>query len=489
MREFLDQSFLLKTIAAEILYHEYAVEMPIIDYHCHLSAEDIATDRRFQNLTQAWLEGDHYKWRAMRMNGIEEQYCTGDATDQDKFDAWAKTVPYTIMNPLYHWTHLELLRYFEIKRILNPTTSQRIYQTGTELLQTSQYSCRGLLDQMNVHVVCTTNDPVEDLCAHISMSKEQMGLTVAPGFRADRASQIMNPISWRRYMSDLGASAQLNIESPEGLLEALQKRHDFFAENGCMVSDHGEEQIFVEEYSSSDIQRIFDSTMAGHPPTFQEAAIFKSWLLYELAKMDHAAGWTQQFHLSAMRNNNSRAPGPDTGYDSIGDFAIAQGVSRFLDRLHKDDQLGRTILYSVNPAHNEVLASMCGNFCEHPIPGKIQFGTAWWFMDQIDGMERQITAYANMGLISRFVGMLTDSRSFLSFPRHEYFRRILCNMIGTQVYNGELPYDLPWLGKIIQDICYNNARDFFRFPIDSNNSESDQLMESKIATASSEPFQ
>jgi len=472
MREFLDQNFLLKTSAAEILFHEYAVEMPIIDYHCHLSAEDIARDQRFENLTRAWLEGDHYKWRAMRMNGIEERYCTGDATDQEKFEAWAKTVPYTIMNPLYHWTHLELLRYFEIQSILNLTSSLRIYKTCSDLLQTPEYSCRGLLHKMNVHVVCTTNDPVEDLSAHIAMAKEHAGFIVVPGFRADRASQIKDPISWKMYMADLGKSAKLNIESPQDLLEALQKRHDFFAENGCMVSDHGEEQLFAEEYSLVDIQRIFDSTMAGNTPSFQEIAIFKSWLNYELAKMDNAAWWTQQFHLSAMRNNNSLAPGPDTGYDSIGDFAIAEGVSRFLDRLHKDGQLTRTILYSVNPAHNEVLASMCGNFCEHPIPGKIQFGTAWWFMDQIDGMERQITALANMGLISRFVGMLTDSRSFLSFPRHEYFRRILCNMIGTQIHNGELPYDLPWFGKMIQNICYNNARDFFRFQHDSREDES-----------------
>ena len=465
MREFLDENFLLRNNAAEILYHEYAAEMPIIDYHCHLPAEDIAIDRRFPNLTHAWLEGDHYKWRAMRMNGVHEDYCTGPASDWEKFDAWARTVPYTIMNPLYHWTHLELRRYFGIQTLLESSSSEKIYDQCTELLQTSEYSCRALLNRMNVHVVCTTNDPTEDLSAHAVIAQQSQRPVVVPGFRADKASQIRDPLVWCEYIIALGEVANLSITSPEDLLEALQLRHDFFAENGCMVSDHGEEELFAENYTSADIQRIFDRTLKQVHPSDSEIAVFKSWLLYELAKMDHAAGWTQQFHLSALRNNNCRVPRPDSGYDSIGDFAIAKGISRFLDRLHATGQLARTILYSVNPTHNEVLASMCGNFCEHPIAGKIQFGTAWWFMDQIDGMERQLTAFANMGLLSHFVGMLTDSRSFLSFPKHEYFRRILCSMIGVQVHNGELPYDLPWLGKILQDICYNNARDFFRFPL------------------------
>ncbi|MCY4204091.1 MAG: glucuronate isomerase [Bacteroidetes bacterium] len=459
----MDENFLLRTVAAETLYHEYAADMPIIDYHCHLPADDIASDRKYTNLTQAWLAGDHYKWRAMRMNGIKEAYCTGDASDREKFDAWASTVPHTVMNPLYHWTHLELLRYFGIRDRLDTTSSSRIYDKCTELLQTSEYSCSGLLDRMNVHVVCTTNDPIENLSSHIKIAKEKRELLVVPGFRADKASQIVDPASWCEYISNLGQTANLNIESPNDLLEALQVRHNYFCEHGCMVSDHGEEVIPAEEYSSTGVQRIFERTMQRKVPTHKEVAVFKSWLLYELAKMDHAAGWTQQFHLSAMRNNNSLASGPDSGYDSIGDFSIARGVSCFLDRLHSSGQLARTILYSVNPVHNEVLASMCGNFSEYPIPGKIQFGTAWWFMDQIDGMERQLIAFANMGLLSRFVGMLTDSRSFLSFPRHEYFRRILCNMIGMQIHRGELPNDLPWLGKIVQDICYNNARDFFRF--------------------------
>ena len=465
MRRFLDRNFLLKSPAAEVLYHEYAATMPIIDYHCHLSAEDIAVDRRFKNLTQAWLEGDHYKWRAMRMNGIEEHYCTGSATDRDKFDAWARTVPQTIMNPLYHWTHLELRRYFGIEDLLDSGSSKRIFDQCTEFLRTPEYSCRALLDRMKVRVVCTTNDPIEDLSAHTVIAEEGGALIVVPGFRADKASQIMDPAAWRTYISALGEAANLNIASPDNLLEALQIRHDFFADRGCIVSDHGEELLYAEDYKHADILRIFGGTLRGIVPSRSDIRLFKSWLLYELAKMDHAAEWTQQFHLSALRNNNSRAPKADSGYDSIGDFAIATGVASFLNRLNASDELARTILYSVNPAHNEVLASMCGNFCEHPVPAKVQFGTAWWFMDQIDGMERQLTAFANMGLLCHFVGMLTDSRSFLSFPRHEYFRRILCNMIGTQVDRGELPYDLDWLGQVVQNICYNNAQEYFRFQV------------------------
>ncbi len=465
MRRFLDRNFLLMSPAAEVLYHEYAAGTPIIDYHCHLSAEDIAVDRRFENLTEAWLEGDHYKWRAMRMNGIEERYCTGSAGDRDKFDAWARTVPHTIMNPLYHWTHLELRRYFGIEDILDSSSSEKIFDQCTELLRTPDYSCRALLERMKVRVVCTTNDPIEDLSAHTAIAEEGGGLVVVPGFRADKASQITDPAAWHTYLSALGEAANLDITSPENLLEALQIRHDFFAKCGCMVSDHGEELLYAENYGPADIQRIFACTLRGIAPSQSDVRLFKSWLLFELAKMDHSAEWTQQFHLSALRNNNSRAPKADSGYDSIGDFAIATGVANFLNRLNASGQLARTILYSVNPAHNEVLASMCGNFCEHPVPAKVQFGTAWWFMDQIDGMERQLTAYANMGLLSRFVGMLTDSRSFLSFPRHEYFRRILCNMIGTQVDRGELPHDLDWLGEIVQNICYTNAREYFRFRV------------------------
>ena len=465
MPDFLHDDFLLSTPSAQRLYHEHAASMPIIDYHCHLPAEDIAADRQFANLTEAWLEGDHYKWRAMRINGVHEHYCTGDASDKGKFEAWAETVPHTVMNPLYHWTHLELRRYFGIDELLSPFTANVIYETCQELLQEPEFSCRGLLRQMNVRLICTTNDPIEALDAHDRMAAGELGFSVVPGFRADRASAITDPVQWRAYLAALSKAADIDVHDPDSLLAALRRRHDYFAARGCVVSDHGEETLYAESYSRLDVGRVFQSVWRGQRPSYEEIAVFKSWLLHELAVMDHEKGWTQQFHLAALRNANSRAPAPDSGYDSIGDFAIARPVVRFMDRLHRKGKLAKTILYSVNPTHNEVLASMCGNFSEGPIPGKIQFGTAWWFMDQIDGMERQLTALANMGLLSRFVGMLTDSRSFLSFPRHEYFRRILCGMIGAQIDRGELPYDLDFFGDMVEAICFGNAREYFGFTL------------------------
>ena len=463
MQNFLHEDFLLRNETARILYHEYAAMMPIVDYHCHLPAEDIASDRKFTNLTRAWLEGDHYKWRAMRINGVEERYCTGDATDRKKFKAWAQTVPHTVMNPLYHWTHLELRRYFGVERLLSPKSADWIYDCCSSHLQLPDYSCQNLLKRMDIRLVCTTNDPAESLDAHRALIQNSCGVHVVPGFRADKASAIHDPAAWRNYLDELGAAANVRIASPERLLEALLQRHDYFAAHGCVLSDHGEETLYAVPYTASEIKGVFDRTVRGIEPTKSDLALFKSWLLHELALMDHAKGWAQQFHLSALRNTNARAIVPDSGYDSIGDFDIARPVARFLDRLNSTDQLAKTVLYSVNPAHNEVLASMCGNFSGFPVPGKIQFGTAWWFMDQIDGMERQLTALANMGLVSRFVGMLTDSRSFLSFPRHEYFRRILCNMIGGQMDRGELPSDTKWLGQVVNDICFNNAWRYFDF--------------------------
>ena len=463
MQEFLHEDYLLQTETARVLYHEYAANMPIVDYHCHLPAEEIASDRSFANLTQAWLEGDHYKWRAMRLNGVAERYCTGDATDREKLRAWARTVPFTLMNPLYHWTHLELRRYFGVGQLLNEGSADVIFDECSQLLATDKFSCRNLLRLMNVRLVCTTNDPAESLSAHQRLMGNSNGPIVVPGFRADKASAIENPQAWCSYLDTLGVAADLEITSPDALLEALQNRHDYFEAHGCVVSDHGEETLYVEPYAESDVQAIFNRTLRGIAPSGSEVATFKSWILHELALMDHASGWVQQFHLSALRNTNSRAMASDSGYDSIGDFALAKPVAGFLNRLNLTGQLAKTILYSVNPMHNEVLASMCGNFGEYPVPGKIQFGTAWWFMDQIDGMTRQLTALANMGLISRFVGMLTDSRSFLSFPRHEYFRRILCDMIGGQMERGELPMDTAWLGRVVQDISFNNAWEYFEF--------------------------
>ena len=466
MKAFLNEDFLLETETARRLYHDHAAAMPIIDYHCHLPPDEIAADRQFETMTAIWLDGDHYKWRAMRTNGVDERYCTGDASDWEKFEKWAETVPYTMMNPLYHWTHMELRRPFGIETLLKPETARVVYDRCNELLRTPAFSTRGLLRQMNVRVVCTTDDPADDLAPHRQLKDDGFEIKVLPGFRADKASAIDDPAAYRAYLDRLGQAADVVIDSPDALLDALQRRHDFFAAMGCKLSDHGEERLYAEPYSASQIRHIFDAVLAGQTPSPQDVAVFKSWLLYELAVMDHAKGWVQQFHLGALRNNNTRMMrtlGKDTGFDSIGDFEMARPLARFLDRLDRTDQLAPTILYTLNPAHNELFATMAGNFNTGPMPGKMQFGTAWWFLDQKDGMEKQMTALANMGLLSRFVGMLTDSRSFLSYPRHEYFRRLLCNMIGDQVERGELPPEIEWLGEMVEGICYRNADAYFGF--------------------------
>ena len=466
MKAFLNEDFLLETETARWLYHEHAAAMPIIDYHCHLPPDEIAADRQFETMTAIWLDGDHYKWRAMRTNGVDERYCTGEASDWEKFEKWAETVPYTMMNPLYHWTHMELRQPFGIETLLKPETARATYDRCNELLQTPEFSTRGLLRQMNVRVVCTTDDPADSLAPHQQLKDDGFEIKVLPGFRADKASAIEDPAAYRVYLNRLGQAAAVTINSPDALLDALQRRHDFFAAMGCKLSDHGEERLYAEPYIASQIRQIFDAVLSGQTPSPHDVAVFKSWLLYELAVMDHAKGWVQQFHLGALRNNNTRMMrtlGKDTGFDSIGDFEMARPLARFLDRLDQTDQLAPTILYTLNPAHNELFATMAGNFNTGPKPGKMQFGTAWWFLDQKDGMEKQITALANMGLLTRFVGMLTDSRSFLSYPRHEYFRRLLCNMIGDQVERGELPPEMGWLGEMVEGICYRNADDYFGF--------------------------
>ena len=467
MRPFLDDDFLLESAPARQLYHDYAVHMPIIDYHCHLSPDEIARDATYPTITSIWLDGDHYKWRAMRINGISERYCTGDASDWEKFAAWAATVPHTMMNPLYHWTHLELRRIFGINSLLSPDTARSIYDRCNARLREPGFSARGLLDRFRVVALCTTDDPADSLAAHDQIRRDDWPVVVLPGFRADKALAVDRP-GYASYVERLGDSAALTINSPDMLLAALQQRHDHFDRCGCVTSDHGEAQVSVESYTQQNIARILDAALQGLPLTDRDIRQFKSWGLYELAKMDHASGWVQQFHLSALRNANTRAYrtlGPDAGFDSIGEHRMAQPLAAFLDRLDEEGRLASTILYSVNPAHNEVLASMVGNFSTGPPPGKIQAGTAWWFMDTKDGMIRQMTALANMGLLSRFVGMLTDSRSFLSYPRHEYFRRILCNMIGDQVARGELPSEMAWLGHMVERISYGNARDYFGLPV------------------------
>ncbi|MBA9076340.1 glucuronate isomerase [Rufibacter quisquiliarum] len=440
--------------------------MPIIDYHCHLSPEDIANDRKFQNLTNIWLEGDHYKWRAMRTNGIAEEYCTGAADDYAKFEKWAQTVPYTMRNPLYHWTHMELKRPFGIEKVLKPETAREIYDAATDMLQSDEYSVRGILKKMNVEIICTTDDPVDSLEHHQKIKTDDFGLKVLPTFRADKAMAIEDA-GFLAYLQKLEQASGVSISSFQGLQDALKQRHDFFHAQGCRLSDHGLETIYAENYTDEEINAIFSKALQKQALSSEEVLKFKSAMLVFLALMDHSKNWTQQFHLGALRNNNTRMMrelGPDTGFDSIGDFDVARPLSKFMDKLDNSNQLAKTILYNLNPSQNELYATMIGNFNDGSTPGKVQYGSAWWFLDQKDGMERQMNALSNMGLLSRFVGMLTDSRSFLSYPRHEYFRRILCNMLGNDVESGQLPAsELDWIGQMVENICYNNAKNFFNF--------------------------
>lgn len=466
MKVFLDDNFLLQTKTAEKLYHEHAKNMPIIDYHNHLIPEQIANNKQFTNITQPWLYGDHYKWRAMRTNGVNENFCTGNASDWEKFEKWAETVPYTMRNPLYHWTHLELIGYFGINETLNIKTAKSIYDQTSEMLMTEKYRVQGLLSKMNVDVLCTTDDPIDSLEFHKKIHADNLKFKVFPTWRADKSMAVENLETYNSYINKLGEVSGIDINSYNSLLSALKKRHDYFAINGCKLSDHGIENFYAEEYTDNEIEYIFKRARKKIELTKEEILKFKSAVLYDLALLDHEKEWTQQFHIGAIRNNNSRflsKLGPDTGFDSIGDFLIALPMSRFLDRLDKNDKLTKTIIYNLNPADNEIIATMIGNFQDGTITGKIQFGSGWWFLDQKDGMEKQINTLSNLGLLSRFVGMLTDSRSFLSFPRHEYFRRVLCNLFGKDIENGELPNDIPFIGGLIEDICYNNAKNYFKF--------------------------
>jgi len=466
MKKFIDENFLLHNKTAEILYHQYAKDMPVIDYHNHLPPEQIAEDKNFENLTQAWLYGDHYKWRAMRANGIPEAYITGDKSDWEKFEKWAETVPYTLRNPLYHWTHLELQRYFDVHEVLSPATARKIYEECNAKLQTPEYSVRNLLRKMNIVALATTDDPIDDLAFHQKIKEDGFEIKVLPAFRPDKAMQADNLPALLNYMGRLEEVSGFSITDFSTYLLALKSRHDYFAANGCSVSDHGLEQLYAENATDDEIEAIFGKIIIGKELNSIEIRQFKSAMLYHFAIWDHEKGWVQQFHLGALRNNNSRlleSLGPDTGWDSIGDFQQGPMLSKFLDRLDSSNQLTKTIIYNLNPADNELIATMIGNFNDGTVAGKIQYGSGWWFMDQKEGMTRQINALSNMGLLSRFIGMLTDSRSFLSYPRHEYFRRLLCNMLGEDVENGELPDDMDWLGKVVKDICYHNAKQYFNF--------------------------
>ncbi|MFN3665560.1 MAG: glucuronate isomerase [Sediminibacterium sp.] len=465
VKKFLSDDFLLNTETARYLYHRYASPMPIIDYHNHLSPADIATNRKFKNITEIWLEGDHYKWRAMRTNGISETYITGDATPKAKFMKWATTVPSTIRNPLYHWTHLELKNYFGITDLLNEDTATHIYEKVNEYLNLENYHVQGLLAKMNVEIICTTDDPVDPLNYHDQLSDSE-AVRMYPTFRPDKVYQFHNVPAYLSYLDKLGETAGKDINSLQNLLTALDNRINFFQSKGCRAADHGLEFLPFERISEEKAKSLFLKIRSGKSLQPDEQLQLRSTILQHLSKSYHRVGWVQQFHLGALRNNNTRLAkklGPDTGFDSIGDFEQAITLAGYLNHLDSTDQLTKTILYNLNPADNELFASMVGNFNDGSTAGKVQYGAAWWFLDQKDGIEKQINALSSLGLLSRFIGMVTDSRSFMSFPRHEYFRRILCAVIGNEVEAGELPDDEHLLGNVIESVCYYNAKHYFNF--------------------------
>ena len=464
MKPFVHDDFLLESETARELYHGTAKDLPIIDYHCHLSPELMASDHRFRSITEIWLEGDHYKWRAMRANGIPESFCSGDASDFDKFEAWARTVPETLGNPLYHWTAMELRRPFGIEDTLGPTTARDVFGRANEKLQQDGFTTMGLLAQFRVAVVCSTDDPIDSLEPHARLAaRAEKKTQVYPTWRPDKAVMVEDVAAWTTWLEKLEAAASVSISTWETLLQALEKRHAFFHERGCRASDHGLERMEAEPGTDAEAAEMFGRLRKGRALQATEVGVFRATLLHRLAILDHARGWVQQFHFGAMRNNNARMRrliGPDTGFDSVGDFPQGRLLSRFLDRLDENDQLAKTILYNLNPNDNELLATMAGNFQDGRTPGKMQFGSAWWFLDQREGMEAQMRALSNMGLFARFIGMVTDSRSFLSYSRHEYFRRLVCNLLANDVRVGLLPDDRALLAKVARDIAFFNAKGY-----------------------------
>lgn len=468
MKEFMDENFLLKNEVAEELYHKYAKDMPIFDFHCHLNPKDIALDKKFKNLTDIWLGGDHYKWRAMRSNGIEEKYITGDASDYEKFMAWARTMPYTIGNPLYHWSHLELRRFFDIDLILNENTADQVWERANALLETKDFTAREFIKKSNVKALCTTDDAIDTLEFHKMIREdEDFDVKVLPALRPDKGINIelATFIPWVEALEKVSGQ---EIKTYDKFIEVLDDRVDFFHENGSRLSDHGIDRIFYAEASDEEVNEIFQKALKGEKLSQLEIDKYKTKTLLNLGKMYNKRNWVMQIHLGALRNNNTRMfnkLGPDTGFDSINDGNIAEPLSKLLDQMDATDELPKTILFCLNPADNDIIGTMIGNFQGGGIPGKVQFGSGWWFNDQKDGMEKQMTALANLGLLRRFVGMVTDSRSFLSYIRHEYFRRTLCNLIGTWVVDGEVPYDMELLGSMVEEISYNNALDYLNIEI------------------------
>lgn len=463
-KTFIDDNFLLETDTAKDLYHQFAAKMPIIDYHNHLSAKQIAENNPIENITAAWLAGDHYKWRGMRANGIDEKFVTGNSSQKEKFEKWAETVPYTIGNPLFHWTHLELKRYFEINELLQPSTANEIYDAANKIL--AEKTPANLLEDMNVEIVCTTDDPTDSLEYHQQIASGDFKIKVLPTFRSDGLF-LINDENFKNYLDKLGNSAGVTIQNFNDLLNAIDNRIDFFHNSGCRLSDYGVQgNLIVDDFIEDEISPIFSKFLNNESLSISDIGKYKSCILHHLGRKYHEKGWAQQYHLGAIRNNNKRLQnlfGADAGCDSIGDSSMAGSLSKFLNQLDIEEKLAKTVTYNLNPAYNEVFATMMGNFNTGEIPGKMQYGAAWWFLDQKDGIEKQLNTLSNLGLLSRSIGMLTDSRSFLSFPRHEYFRRILCNTLGNQIEKEELPNDINFFGKMIEGICYTNAKKYFNF--------------------------
>jgi glucuronate isomerase len=466
---FIQEDFLLHSKTARRLYHQYAEEQPILDYHCHLPPQDVSANRRFENLCEIWLEGDHYKWRAMRANGVDEKYCTGNVPAYEKFLAWARTVPYTLRNPLYHWTHLELKRYFGIDELLDESSAARIWERANELLAGDDLRAHGILRRFQVRAVCTTDDPTDDLACHKAIAAAGLATKVFPAFRPDKALNVHLPELFQAWIARLEAAANTSIGKFAEFVDALKKRHDFFHQMGGRLSDHGMNCVFGEFAGEGEAAAIFDKARSGQPATPGEHARFAGFMMLEFGRWDAQAGWTKQIHLGARRNNNTRRfreLGPDTGFDSIGDWPQADALGSYLDRLDQENALPKMVLYNLNPSDNYVLATMAGNFQDGSVAGKIQFGSGWWFLDQKEAMTWQINALSNCGLLSRFLGMLTDSRSFMSYPRHEYFRRVLCNLLAADVEAGEIPDSDELLAPMIRNICYGNARRFLGLAVE-----------------------